>query len=142
MYELGYNPDIEKLYPPVQFPVSRGTPLISPIVKWEHSEDWFVLSYRAEDQPRVFSLKYRIDMRENEWSYLKGHVVDGEHSYCGIKIFVIFVLKLQEEICFPLLVIYSSHGKHFQLCVSLIMATCVSYLKIQNSFELQHSPMT
>lgn len=84
MYELGHNPDVEKLYPQVQFPVSRGTAMISPLIKWDHRADWFVLSYSAEDQPRIFSLKYGVDTRESEWSYLKGHVIDGNGKYNGI----------------------------------------------------------
>lgn len=83
LYQLGHNPEIEQLYPPVQFPVSRGTPMISPLLKWDHREDWFVLSYRSEDEPRVFSLKYSIDTRDSEWSYIKGHNIDGKsHKIC------------------------------------------------------------
>lgn len=30
------------LFPPVEFPVPRGTPLISPHIKWDHSQVWDV----------------------------------------------------------------------------------------------------
>lgn len=33
LYNIGLQPQISKLYPPVQFPVSRGTPMISPLVR-------------------------------------------------------------------------------------------------------------
>jgi len=42
LYESGYNPQIEKLYPKVQYPVPRGTPFLSPLIKWDHSKSWLV----------------------------------------------------------------------------------------------------
>jgi len=33
LYNCGLQPQIAKLYPPVQFPVSRGTPMISPSIR-------------------------------------------------------------------------------------------------------------
>lgn len=29
--------EIDKLYPPVEFPVSRGTPSLEPFIFWNHS---------------------------------------------------------------------------------------------------------
>lgn len=74
---MGHNPDVAKLYTPVKFPVSRGTPMISPLIKWEHGEDYFVLSFRPEDHPKVFCLKFAVDPKDSEWSFVKGHIVDG-----------------------------------------------------------------
>lgn len=34
LYLTGLQPDIASLYPPVEFPVSRGTPMISPSVRY------------------------------------------------------------------------------------------------------------
>jgi len=48
LFELGLQPQLANLYPPVQYPVSRGTPMISPLVRWEHSEDRYVMKYMAE----------------------------------------------------------------------------------------------
>ena len=45
MFLNGLNLPIERLYPEVEFPVSRGTPMISPLIKWDHTEDWFVMKY-------------------------------------------------------------------------------------------------
>ncbi|XP_033608867.1 fatty acid synthase [Cryptotermes secundus] len=43
IYMAGALPKVSKLYPSVQFPVSRGTPSISPLVSWNHTEDWHIL---------------------------------------------------------------------------------------------------
>lgn len=44
---IDINPNA--LFPPVEFPVPRGTPLISPHIKWDHSQTWDVPV--AEDFP-------------------------------------------------------------------------------------------
>ena len=36
LYTLGINPDIENLYPKVEFPVSRGTQSLGSLIKWDH----------------------------------------------------------------------------------------------------------
>ena len=41
----GLNPSIEKLYPKVEYPVSNGTKFISPMVKWDHTDDHIVTKY-------------------------------------------------------------------------------------------------
>lgn len=33
LYNLGLQPDIAKLYPPIEYPVSCGTPMISPSIR-------------------------------------------------------------------------------------------------------------
>jgi len=48
LFELGLQPQLANLYPPVQYPLSRGTPMISPLVRWNHSEDRYVVKCWAE----------------------------------------------------------------------------------------------
>ncbi|CAG2105236.1 unnamed protein product [Medioppia subpectinata] len=38
MYCLGINPNIENLYPKVEFPVSRGTQSFSSLIQWDHKQ--------------------------------------------------------------------------------------------------------
>ena len=45
LYQLGLNPNISRLYPPVSYAVSRGTQSLSPLIQWDHSDDWFVPQY-------------------------------------------------------------------------------------------------
>ncbi|KAG8330854.1 hypothetical protein J6590_054144 [Homalodisca vitripennis] len=33
--------DMNALYPPVEYPVSRGTPSLAPLVTWDHTDNWF-----------------------------------------------------------------------------------------------------
>lgn len=34
--------DIRGLYPKVSYPVGNGTPMISPMIQWDHSNKWHV----------------------------------------------------------------------------------------------------
>ncbi|CAG2058659.1 unnamed protein product [Timema podura] len=40
MFAAGLLPKVSNLYPPVQYPVSRGTASLSSLVTWNHSETW------------------------------------------------------------------------------------------------------
>ena len=40
LYNAGYKFDLTKLYPKVNYPVSRGTASISSLIRWDHSGDW------------------------------------------------------------------------------------------------------
>lgn len=71
--------DISKLYPPIEYPVSRGTPMIAPLIKWNHDEDWHIpfqnldLHMNATSNGKLHSISYDND----EFLYLRGHVIDG-----------------------------------------------------------------
>lgn len=72
---------MQNLYPKINYPVSRGTPSISPLIKWNHSEDWFVAFYEPEGEIKSGERIFKISLRENEWSYLAGHVIDGRNLF-------------------------------------------------------------
>ncbi|KOB68998.1 Uncharacterized protein OBRU01_17435, partial [Operophtera brumata] len=40
LYQAGLNPDVDAIYPVVDFPVSTETPVLSHFVEWDHSEEW------------------------------------------------------------------------------------------------------
>lgn len=82
MYNLGLNPEIEKLYPAVQYPVPRGTPSISPLIKWDHSQSWLVTQYPEYFNPSSSSdYVVKVDLNESEDEYLAGHTIDGRVLY-------------------------------------------------------------
>ncbi|XP_015113130.1 fatty acid synthase [Diachasma alloeum] len=78
-YENGLQPAIWKLYPEVKFPVSRGTPMLSPLIKWEHSEDWFVTSYRTQEKIDSGERIVELAMTDEDYEYMEGHVIDGKN---------------------------------------------------------------
>ncbi|XP_033753240.1 LOW QUALITY PROTEIN: fatty acid synthase-like [Pecten maximus] len=80
-YLQGIDFNILKLYPEVSFPVSRGTPMISPMIQWDHASNWFVPT--EED----FTIgagggrsgnSFEVDISpESPDNYLVGHMIDG-----------------------------------------------------------------
>ncbi|XP_065219793.1 fatty acid synthase isoform X2 [Planococcus citri] len=81
IYEAGGNFNLANLYPAVEFPVSRGTPMIAPLVRWEHSEDWYVTSYQMQEKIKSGERSVVISLKDDELEYLSGHVVDGRNLY-------------------------------------------------------------
>lgn len=78
IFQQGIDLDVSKLYPPVEFPVSRGTPMISPHVKWDHSEDFFVpqfISHDWYDKRNVL-----INVSDKEFEFIQGHIIDGKKN--------------------------------------------------------------
>jgi fatty acid synthase len=70
-----------KLCNPVKFPVPKGTPMVSPLVGWDHSVSWDVP--KAEDFTLGLSAShggatYEIDISTSSPdNYLIGHTIDG-----------------------------------------------------------------
>ncbi|KAI8441932.1 hypothetical protein MSG28_005604 [Choristoneura fumiferana] len=81
MYEVGLNPRLAEVYPHVQYPVSIGTPMISHLVEWEHSEDWYVTSYKAQEKMKSGERTVRMSIVDEDSEYMAGHVVDGRNLY-------------------------------------------------------------
>ncbi|KAM6245512.1 fatty acid synthase [Porphyrio hochstetteri] len=81
----GINVLGNNLFPRVEYPVPVGTPLISPHIKWDHSQDWDVP--KAEDFPSgskgsASASVYNIDVSpESPDNYLVGHCIDGRVLY-------------------------------------------------------------
>ncbi|XP_030061052.1 fatty acid synthase [Microcaecilia unicolor] len=85
IYLNGINVDSNKLFPPIDYPVPSGTPLISPFIRWDHSQTWDVP--KPEDFPSgsggsTSTTVYNIDMNpESSDYYLIGHCIDGRVLY-------------------------------------------------------------
>lgn len=67
---------IERLYPPVEFPVSRGTPMISPLLEWDHTVDYFVSKFEFQQDYKSGERRFTVAFEDHP--YLSGHVIDGK----------------------------------------------------------------
>jgi fatty acid synthase, animal type len=72
----GVDMDISKLYPPIEFPVSRGTPMISPTIKWNHEQDHFVPYFDCLS--RYSRRNIIINLSDKKFEFMKGHVIGGQ----------------------------------------------------------------
>ncbi|KFB44203.1 fatty acid synthase S-acetyltransferase [Anopheles sinensis] len=71
----GHHFNLLKLYPSVQFPVSQGTSMISPNLRWDHNADWHVTNFRTTRMVDQSTTEYTITLSEQD--YMAGHCIDG-----------------------------------------------------------------
>ncbi|CAL1296657.1 unnamed protein product [Larinioides sclopetarius] len=81
LYTAGLNPDIEKLYPQVQFPVPKSTPMISPLIKWDHSETWRVAKWDKNTNKYLMITEVNVSSDESPDKYILDHCIDGRCLY-------------------------------------------------------------
>ncbi|XP_065217068.1 fatty acid synthase-like [Planococcus citri] len=81
MYEAGCVPKLSALYPPVEFPVSRSTPTISSLIKWQHDEQW---SVGKLEKDHCVERVYDIRTTNDKYKFIKDHVIDGRNLYPGM----------------------------------------------------------
>ena len=81
----GINIQIPNLYPDVKFPVSRGTPMVSPHIKWDHNEDWFVMKFENEVATKSGERKVTISLSDLDFDYIVGHTIDGTTIFSMIR---------------------------------------------------------
>jgi len=83
IHAAGVPINVENLYPKAPFPVPRGTPMLSPLIKWDHSQSWYtinldeIISYGSPGKP--VSIGFHVDpfAPEAKDSFLLDHVIDG-----------------------------------------------------------------
>jgi len=83
MYIAGALPDISKLYPSANFPVSRGTPMIGSLVKWDHSATWTVPDLKHQSKESSGEHVVEINLSRKTDEYLMGHKIDGRFIFPG-----------------------------------------------------------
>ncbi|KAK5638955.1 hypothetical protein RI129_013250 [Pyrocoelia pectoralis] len=76
IYMMGHSVNVDLLYSPVKWPVSPGTPMISPLIRWNYDIDWLTAVYTKKTLPLGTTVIPLIN-KEIDWSFLPGHVIDG-----------------------------------------------------------------
>ncbi|XP_029173773.1 fatty acid synthase-like isoform X1 [Nylanderia fulva] len=93
LYTAGAQPDISKLYPPISFPVSRGTPMIGPLIKWDHSTKWEVPTFTQKSKQLSGEHIVEVNLSRETDAYLMEHKIDGRYVFPGAG-FLVMVWKL------------------------------------------------
>ncbi|GBM44573.1 Fatty acid synthase [Araneus ventricosus] len=97
LYTAGLNPDIEKLYPQVEFPVPKSTPMISPLIKWDHSESWSVAKWDKNTNRSQIIIEVNVGSDESPDKYILDHRIDGRCLYPATG-YLVLVWKALAEI--------------------------------------------
>ncbi|XP_075726203.1 fatty acid synthase [Rhipicephalus microplus] len=85
LHTLGVQMNLSVLYPPVPWPVPRGTPSIAHLVSWDHSQSWTVAHWKDfSNATEAFEEVIEIDVGSNSADkYLLGHQPDGRVIFPG-----------------------------------------------------------
>lgn len=85
IYMSGINVDCNMLTPHTPYPVPAGTPLISPLLEWDHAQSWDVpkaSDFSYSSGASSSAIIYNIDINpESPDYYLIGHCIDGRVLY-------------------------------------------------------------
>ncbi|XP_018393255.1 PREDICTED: fatty acid synthase-like [Cyphomyrmex costatus] len=79
LYNSGLQPQVVNLYPPVEYPVSRGTSMISPSIRWDHSQDWLIPCSTTQKSIKSRERYVEISLDDQDYEYMSGHVIDGRN---------------------------------------------------------------
>ncbi|KAL7024413.1 hypothetical protein ACKWTF_013028 [Chironomus riparius] len=74
LFENGVDLDLSKLYPAIEFPVSRGTPMIAPSIKWDHKNSYYIPSWKDKQHNQHI---VNINLSDPEFEFISGHEIDG-----------------------------------------------------------------
>ncbi|GBP93128.1 Fatty acid synthase [Eumeta japonica] len=76
LYQTGLMPDVRVLYPKIEFPVSTGTPMLSHLVEWMHSEKWPLPKYAEPNYRKASRRRIILSVHDEEYEYITGNVID------------------------------------------------------------------
>lgn len=80
LYEEGHDIHLDKLYPFVEFPVSRGTPMIAPSIQWDYTKSWKTFKFGECTGSDVTQGEHNLSSTlYEEQKYMTGHVIDGRN---------------------------------------------------------------
>jgi len=77
LFNAGLQLKLENLYPPISYPVSRGTPSLQPLVEWDHTDSWELVSFIEDKISTSGEVKIEINVEKQAYSYLRGNYIDG-----------------------------------------------------------------
>jgi fatty acid synthase len=75
MFIAGVRMDVNKLVEAENYPVPLGTPMISPLIQWDHSLPWDIPRYGQNIE--FLEGIFEVDTRTERDSYLTGHCIQG-----------------------------------------------------------------
>ncbi|XP_017118527.1 fatty acid synthase [Drosophila elegans] len=78
LYQNGVLLPVANLYEKIQFPVSRSTPSISSLIRWDHSENWFVTKYENMKTKSSGERVFPVNLASDNEEFLSGHIIDGK----------------------------------------------------------------
>lgn len=61
--------------------------MIAPHIKWDHSDDHFVMHFDDDDSAKCAERRVKISLNDVEYEYIQGHCIDGKYAINLLKSF-------------------------------------------------------
>lgn len=74
LYIAGAQPNLSIFYPIINYPVGRGTPMLSTFIEWDHSEEWMVANFMDQSQ-YTGECVVNVDISTKKDEYITGHKI-------------------------------------------------------------------
>lgn len=55
--------------------------MISPLIKWEHSDDWYVTTYKSQQKIASGERVVNVALTDAEYEPMAGHIIDGRNLF-------------------------------------------------------------
>jgi hypothetical protein len=78
LFMNGVSMHLDNLYPAISYPVSRGTQMISPLILWDHNQDWLTCEYDEKSTETSSERRLLLNLEDEEYAYMAGHIIDGK----------------------------------------------------------------
>ena len=89
-YQAGLKLEPLNLFPLAPFPVPHGTPMVSPHIKWDHSQEWKVARHVPLEKDVERGCTFDIDLsKDSADHFLVDHTIDGRTVFPGAGYFVL-----------------------------------------------------
>ncbi|KAK9746603.1 Polyketide synthase dehydratase [Popillia japonica] len=88
LYECDFDMELNKLYPSIELPVSRSTPMLSSLIRWNHDKDCNVFLYKNEAESKSASTSVHITGKDDVWSFVNGHVIEAESKSASTSVHI------------------------------------------------------
>lgn len=75
LYAAGGQPLVSKLYRQISYPVGNGTPMLNSLIKWDHSQKWFLAKFGSDSQSGEAVVD--VNLAKEEDAFIAGHTIDG-----------------------------------------------------------------
>lgn len=116
LFNAGLHPKIENLYPPISYPVSRGTPSLQPLVEWDHSDEWNVVTFLETKTSSSGEVNLEVDFEKESYNYLKGTYIDGVE----VLPYASYLVSFMESSKYPNFIFHKLDSNNFKLLFNAI----------------------
>jgi fatty acid synthase len=55
--------------------------MISPLIRWEHSDNWFVTCYDSQRKAASSQRIVKVSLSDSEYEHMAGHIIDKKNLF-------------------------------------------------------------